>query len=218
MMVAFNAFGMDYSAIVARDRVKLFRDAGLPILFFDLQAGVFHRIRLELRNDPPPTYKWFLDSVLVDEGLAEGPFPANDARIGFRGRSWHLPTFNQWDYIRFGDIPIPASGDFDSNGAADSFELFYFQECLDRSEAGETANPSCSWADMNADNTVDCADADLFAAIYTGNPADLNFFQCNPPIPAVSDWGAAVLTLMLAAIGALAFRRGDINPPTMEPA
>lgn len=206
VLATANFFGNAYHCTVSSDKVKLSGGPNLPILFLDIEPGE-HTIRLELFNEPPPAvFHWYVDSVLVLEGLAKSPFPDFDSRITWQGRTWMQPTLNAWYYIRAGDIPVAASGDFDSNGAADSFELFYFQECLARSESGEPAFPSCSWADMNADNTVDCTDADLFAAIYTGPPSQLNFFQCNPPIPAVSDWGVAVLALLILSTATIAYQ------------
>ena len=110
VLVAFNSFGLDYTATVAKDQVKLFRDVDVPILFIDLAPDVPHTIRLELNNNDPATYRWLIDGEVVDEGLAKGPFPSFNSRIGFLGQSALLPTENWWDYIRFGTFepdPVP---------------------------------------------------------------------------------------------------------------
>lgn len=206
---AFNAFGELYLARVASDQVKLFRDSSLPVLFFDLTPGILHRIRIELDNSQPPTYEWFIDSVSVDAGLAEDVFPSDDARITWQGRTWMQPTLNAWDYIRFGDIPIPASGDFNSDGQVDDFEVFYIDECIQRSAAGEPAHPSCSWSDVNGDNTVDCTDWEVIAGtLWTGptDPPPIAVCVVVEAIPAVSQWGALVMALVMLGTGAIVFR------------
>jgi len=66
VLAAFNAFGNLYHATLAADRIKLSGDADLPILFYEVEPGVPHTIRLELYNEPPPatfgtsTLFWFL--------------------------------------------------------------------------------------------------------------------------------------------------------------
>lgn len=191
-----NFAGNNYHATLSSDRIKLSGDADLPIQFLDVEPGVPHTIRLELFNDPPPaTFHWYVDSILVLEGLADSPFPDFDSRVTWQGETWQQPTLNAWYYIRFGDIPLPASGDFDSNGAVDSFDQFYFAECLDRSAAGEPAYPSCSWADMDAGGSVDCGDWEAFRAAWTGAEPPAPIPACAPPAPGVSPLG----TLALAA-------------------
>lgn len=210
VLVAFNAFGEDYTAVVARDQVKLFRDALLPVLFFDLTPGVFHRIRLELDNAQPPTYEWFIDSTSVDFGLAEDTFPSDDARITWRGKAWFLPTENTWDYIRYGDIAIDGSADFNSDGEVNEFELFYIDECIQRSLTGENVHPSCGWADVNSDFIVDCADWQIVSeTMWTGPDPPPELPSCIVdlnPIPAVSDWGVGILLLLALTAGTVVFR------------
>lgn len=172
VLAAANSFGVGYNASVSRDQVKFFRDVHVPVLFFDLEPDVPHTIRLELENTPPATYVWYIDGVLVDVGLAVGPFPVRDSRITWQGRSWHAPTFNQWDYIRFGDIPADASGDFDSNEAVELFDYYYFHECLTNERIGinggpgNDSGPGCRWADFDADADVDLLDLAAFQNLF----------------------------------------------------
>jgi hypothetical protein len=169
VLSAFNAAGNLYHATLAADQVKLSGDADLPILFLDVPEGTPHTIRLELFNDPPPaTFHWYVDSVLVLEGLADSPFPDFDSRIGFMGRTWKQPTLNAWYYIRAGDLPSEASGDFDSDGEVDDFDWLYFSECFDRGASGEPAFPSCAWADFDADGQIDLRDFAAFQNAFTG--------------------------------------------------
>jgi len=172
-----------------------------------------HTVRLNLFNDPPPaTFHWYVDSVLVLEGLADGPFPDFDSRITWVGRTSTMPTLNAWRYVRYGDIPLGASGDFDSNGEVDSFDHFYFSECQERSAGGEPAFPSCSWADFDDNDTVDCSDWSAFKAAWTGlgNPP-INVACGEGAVPALSAWGMLVAALSILTAASLAFRRSDVG-------
>ncbi|MCH9002544.1 MAG: hypothetical protein IIC02_08215, partial [Planctomycetes bacterium] len=203
-----NNFGVHYNATVSRDQIKLFRDVLEPILFFDLTPGVPHTIRLELFNDPPPaTYRWYVDGVIFDEGLAEGAFPADDARITWRGKSWFLPCENRWQYIRYGLIPADGSGDFHSDGEVDSDDQYFFEECLDNSGENVDAGPGCRWADFDGDSDVDCDDWDAFETAWTGAGNPTVPVACGGVlIPAVSTWGMTVTLLTLLCCGSILFR------------
>lgn len=164
-----NSFGNLYHVTLASDRIKLSGDADLPVLHLDVQPGVPHTIRLELYNDPPPaTFHWYVDSVLVLEGLADSPFPDFDSFFKWQGRTWMQPTLNAWYCIRFGDIPLPESGDFNSDAAVSQDDYFYFHECMERTASGEPAAPICTWANFDADADVDMLDFQRFQAAFTG--------------------------------------------------
>ena len=204
-----NLFGINYNATMARDQIKFLRDVVEPILFFDLTPDVPHTIRLELYNDPPPaTYRWFIDGAVVDEGLAEGPYPADDSRTTWHGAAWFLPTLNRWHYIRYGVIPADGSGDFHSDGAVDENDQFFFEECLDNSGVNVDAGPGCRWADFDGDTDVDCDDWDAFDAAWTGAGNPTVPAACFvPPIPAASTWGMTIMMLGVLIAGTLLVRR-----------
>ncbi len=170
-LAAGNFFGENYKVNVARDQVKFHRDNLIPNVFVDVESGVPHTIRLELNNEEAPTFKWFLDSQLVDAGVGEGVFPSDDARVVWRGKAWMLPCENAWYYIRYGVIPVESSGDFDSDGDRDGRDAFYFAECIaERGNGpGITTDPGCPWADMDADGDVDFADFGTFQRTFTGS-------------------------------------------------
>jgi hypothetical protein len=120
-----------------------------------------------LNNVGTPTFKWFLDGQLIDEGLAEGVFPSDNATITWRGKAWYLPAENAWDYIRYGVIPVDASGDFDSDGHIDLRDWRYFVECVERT--GITpGDPGCQWADLDFDTDVDMRDFGGFQRVFGG--------------------------------------------------
>lgn len=207
-IAAFNSFGINYHIFHASDAIRFSQDFS-PI-FFPIEPGMPHTVRLELNNIGDPTYKWFIDGQVVLEGDAEGPFPDNSPAFVWQGRSWQLPTLNTWYYIRYGTIPTEGSADFDSNGSTDSDDLFYISECIERSAAGEAAYPSCSWADMNGDNAVTCLDWDVIKADFWDGP------PVNPPpmivcgegaIPTVSEWGLLAMIGMMTSTATIIYRR-----------
>jgi len=212
---AANSFGVLYHITVADDQLQLIRDLGLPILLIDLEPGIPHTIRLELEENPIPSYSWYINGYLVDNGSAEGGFPADNSTITWRGRAAQFPTTNHWHYIRYGDIPVDASGDFDSDGEVDDFEVFYFDECLSESGAGVDAGPGCRWADMDGDTDVDCDDFDLFADAWTapGGPPPLIPCVAGGGIPATSHWGAIIMATILLAGATILFRTKSARAP-----
>ncbi len=161
-----NYFGISYHVTLARDQVKLLRDVDLPILFIDLEQGVPHTIRLELDNRPPETYRWYVDGTLIDEGLAEGAYPSEDARLTWRGKAWYLPCENAWDYIRYGVTPQDASGDFDSDDDVDERDFYFLLNYLSGPNAD--AGPGGRFADFDGDTDIDLADFAAFQRAFTG--------------------------------------------------
>jgi len=160
-----NFFGVNYHVTVARDLVQFLRDADLPIWFIEIEPGVPHTYRIELNAD---RYSFYIDAYLIDEGVAEGPFPAHDSVITWRGRSWYLPCHNAWDYIRYGVIPVDASGDYDSDGAVTLDDFYFFHECLTNVRPGinggpeNDAGPGCRFADFDSDGDTDLLDFAAF--------------------------------------------------------
>jgi len=152
------SFGdVNYLFVIARDQAKLNRDNFLPIVFVDIEPDVPHTYRLELYGDA--VYIWFIDGQVVDSGVPEGPYPSFFPAMNWRTKSWLFPNTTQWDYIRYGTIPQPGSGDFDSNGLVDQTDVYFFLDCLLGPDA---AGPGCRWADMNNDGAADGADISLF--------------------------------------------------------
>lgn len=220
VLAAGNAFGVGYNVTVACDQLKLLRDTDVPVLFFDVQPGIPHVIRLELDNGAPAIYRWYIDGLLADEGLAEGPFPAADARVTWLGGSWQLPTLNAWDYIRYGDIPADGSGDFDTSGTIDTRDFYFFGEYF----SGEAidAGPGGRWVDFDGDADVDCSDWEAFRASWTDTAHDPPvFIPCfEGEIPALSEWGVGVMLLLVLTTATMVFggwtRDGSSSPTARD--
>lgn len=167
-----NNAGVIYHVTVARDLVKLARDVDLPIWFIEIEPGVPHTYRIELY---PDRYAFYIDAYLIDAGLPEGPFPAYDSLITWRGKSWQVPCHNAWDYIRYGVIPADGSGDYDSDGVVTLDDFYFFHECLTNTRPGinggpdEDAGPGCRFADFDGDTDVDLLDFAEFQDLFTGS-------------------------------------------------
>jgi len=171
VVVIANSFDVIYHVTVAQDLVKFARDVDLPIWFIEIASGVPHTYRIELYSD---RYLFYIDAYLIDEGVPEGPFPANDSRISWRGRSWYLPCENAWDYIRYGITPLDASGDYDSDGAVTRDDFYFFHECLTNDRPGihggpaNNAGPGCRFADFDSDGDTDLRDLAEFQNAFSG--------------------------------------------------
>jgi hypothetical protein len=195
---------VNYGFTIARDRVKLNRDNTLPLVLVDIEPGVPHTYRLELEGDA--WYGWYIDNVIVDEGVPEGQYPSYTPTITFRARYYFSASTAQWDYMRWGDTPIPASGDFDSNGQVSPPDLYFFQDYFSGPDVD--AGPGARWADFDLDTDVDCDDWEAFQLAWTGPPDPPPLAPCDlNPIPAVSDWGVVLMTLLLLTAGTILFRR-----------
>ncbi len=156
-----------YNFVIAKDLVRFWRDNQLPIPFFDIEPGVPHTYRVELYGDV--LYSLYIDGEIVDQGLPEGPYPSSNPRLNFGARSHFGDNLGEWEYFRWGDLPIPGSGDFDSEGDVDLRDFFYFHECASNSGPGVDAGPGCRWADMDGDTDVDLIDFALFQRAFTGS-------------------------------------------------
>jgi hypothetical protein len=200
----WSSGSVDYRFTIARDLVKLNRDNTLPIVLVEIEPGVPHIYRLELESDT--WYRWYIDHIIVDEGVPEGPYPSYTPGITFRAKYYSSESTAQWDYMRWGDTPTPGTGDFDSDGQVNAFDLYFFQDYF--SGPGVDAGPGARWADFDFDTDVDCDDWEAFQLAWTDPddppplaPCDLN------PIPAVSDWGVVLITLLFLTAGTILFRR-----------
>lgn len=164
-----NNAGVGYNVTVARDLVKFLRDVDLPILFIEIEPDIPHTCRIE---QYPDWYAFYIDGHLIDEGVLDGPFPAYESLITWRGRSWYLPCKNTWDYIRYGKIPEDGSGDFDSDGSAALNDFYFAQECLTNDRMGINggpdlnSGPGCRFADFDADSDVDLLDFAEFQNLF----------------------------------------------------
>jgi len=137
-LVAHDGNGHVYHFTIARDRVRFHRVFVLPDLFFDIEPLVKHTFRVEVFGvDLGETYVVYIDGEVVDSGEAEGPFhkPPWQPGVNFRTKSKFVPSVGTWDYIRWGEVPPPGSGDLTLDGEVDFDDLPFFQECL-TTEAG----------------------------------------------------------------------------------
>jgi hypothetical protein len=157
--------GVSYHVTMADDQVRLRRDNSIPWLYLDIAPGVFHTHRVESYGDY--LYVYYIDGVEFDSGVPEGAFPNADARIIWGAKMWMTPSTNHWDYVRYGTIPEPGSGDYDSDGDVDDADLAAFHDCLLGPDA---AGPGCSWADMDGNGITDGQDIGLFVDALLAPP------------------------------------------------
>ncbi len=152
--------GVLYHFTIAEDQVRLIRDSQLPLVFADIAPGVRHVFRLELASQGgQDSYAFYIDGELIDAGVAEGPYPVTSSRVTWGARASLEDSVTSWDYVRYGSLPAPASGDFDSDGDVDETDTYFFVDCL----LGPGASwPGCTWAEMNGDDVADGKDIPLF--------------------------------------------------------
>jgi hypothetical protein len=97
-------------------------------------------------------------------------------------------------------------GDLDRDGDVDLDDYDAFVSCFTGPDGGPV-EPECQSGDFDGDGDIDCDDWNRFKLAWTGPPANPPpFDQCATTIPAVSEWGMVVLTLLLCAAAAIIFR------------
>lgn len=205
-----------YHFSIADDRVRFIRQLpDNPVLYFDIEPGVFHIFRVELFGEGlGETYAVYIDGDVVDAGTAEGPLwnPPWPPEVKFRAKSKFEPSTTTWDYIRWGTTPSDGSGDLNSDSLVDDQDLPFFQECLD-TIAGNWVG--CSWADFTGDGAVDCGDGLQFQLAWTGpgDPPSLGCttILCHQDLNDDSVVNASDLALLLGAWGVNPENAADFN-------
>ena len=198
-----------YHFTITDGHLRVVRAADL-VIYMDIQRGVPHTYRVELRGEE--SYAWYLDGELIDSGTPYGTYPHPEAVLIWGARHNEASSTTCWDYLRYGDMPADASGDFDSSGAIDGEDFYFFGEYF--SGEGVDAGPGGRWADFDADADVDCTDWNAFQLAWTDTANDPPiFFPCfgGGAIPTVSDWGFAVMLLLVATSATLAYRPRSVE-------
>ena len=167
--VAVSAGGSSYAVYhttMTDARVQLFRDTFIPLVFVDIEAGVPHTYRVELRGIS--SYAWYIDGEIVDSGIPLGPYPTTSSRLIWGADHYDPGHVVRWEYLRCGAIPEDGSADYDSDGSVGVFDFYFFHECLSAGAPGDDAGPGCRFGDMDSDTDVDLHDFALFQNAFTG--------------------------------------------------
>lgn len=204
-----NQGGVNYWFGFAQDELEHTHDSFQIDEFIDITPGL-HTYHLRIFNDI--SYRIYIDGEVVFEGAPAGPYPAFNPSIGWNTQAWTLDNVTQWQFVRYGVPPAPASGDFSGDGEVDDDDLFYFEECLN-SPAGNWIG--CAWADFDGDSDVDCQDADAFEAGWTDlegpPPTTLCSLSCDPDMNGSGGVDAADLAILLGAWGPHPGHPADLN-------
>lgn len=96
-----------YHFTIAADQVRLVRGVPFDNIWVDIEPQVEHTYRLEVNRNV--NFEWFIDGELIISEIPEDDFPTADARITWGASMWLTPSRNEWDYVRFGTIPEPAT-------------------------------------------------------------------------------------------------------------
>ena len=162
---AWSRGSVDYRFFIASDQVRFIRDNLLPIVWADVEPGVSHIYRVETFSDD--LYLFYIDGRVVDAGVPEGPYPSGVPAINLAASAYFVESTTIWDYVRWGDIPVDGSGDFDSDGGVDLGDFYFFHECASNSGPEDDAGPGCRFADMDHDTDVDLRDVAGFQNAFT---------------------------------------------------
>ena len=96
-------------------------------------------------------------------------------------------------------------GDFDDDGDVDRPDFVTFASCF--TGPGGTIGEECEPGDFDGDGDIDCEDWAEFVLAWTepGYPPPLS--HCPSAIPATSEWGLLIVTLVGMVVGTMMFGR-----------
>jgi len=160
-----------YHVVMTESAAVLFRDINIPWVVVSFSIDNPHTYRVEVFADE---YVWYIDGVVVDSGVPEGPYPDPTARVtwGIEGNDGVTAT-TAWDFVRVGRIPDDSSGDYDSDTAVTLIDHYFVVDCMTKDGPGifggpgNDAGPGCRFADFDADGDVDLLDLAEFQNLFT---------------------------------------------------
>jgi hypothetical protein len=148
-----------------------------------------------------------------------GEAPVAFAQATLLGLGHQQDNMDALDYVPCDDAEVCAAihgirrvgGDFDNDGDVDEDDFDAFQQCF--SGPDNPFAPDCEAGDFDGDGDIDCDDWEQFCQAWTagGSPPELSQCPRQQPIPAVSEWGIAVMTLLTLAAGTLVFRKRGVG-------
>jgi hypothetical protein len=111
-----------------------------------------------------------------------------------------------WMMARLAGWAGTDAADLDWDGDVDSDDYTGFVDCFSGSGGGVAAG--CDQCDFDGNGDVDCVDWGRFESAWTGGGSAPAFEPCAATeIPASSDWGMVLLTLMTLTAGTLVLGR-----------
>ena len=100
-----------------------------------------------------------------------------------------------------------ALGDADGDGDVDIDDFTALTSCLNI-DSGVQTTAGCAVFDFDDDNNVDCFDWFVFRTIWSDSQTEIPILiECARVIPAASEWGLVIISLLLLIIGSLVISR-----------
>jgi len=140
---------------------------------FPIDATEFHCYRVESTN--MVEYDFFIDGAYRFTGFFDPP-GVTSSWVYFGDSSIGQASSSEWDYFRFGVMPISGTGDIDHDGDIDLGDFATFALCFMGSEVFAPP-PACAGqefilSDLDYDGDVDLGDFSTFALAFgTGRGA-----------------------------------------------
>ena len=107
-LIVFTGGGVSYHFNMASGLTRILRGVPYPTRYFEIEPAIPHSYRLEVYG--ADYFEFRIDGSVVDSGEPEGDFPTPDALMSFGTQFYMSESTSQWDYVRFGAIPEPATG------------------------------------------------------------------------------------------------------------
>lgn len=100
---------------------------------------------------------------------------------------------------------IAPLGDFNNDAQVGSADFTSFSNCY--GGEGSIVSQSCVHGDFDGDGDVGCSDWTAFEAAWTAPGQPPVFAACGDPVPTVSEWGVAILSLCTLIAGSVVLRK-----------
>lgn len=113
------------------------------------------------------SYELYIDGVVARQGWFAKRFI--QSRVAWGDGVQGTASVHHWDYVRFGVVTLPMTGDVNCDGSVNFADINPFIQALTDPVVYQQTHCGC-WpenADINADGTVDFADINPFVELLT---------------------------------------------------
>ncbi len=164
-LVIAGGVATNYHTTIASDQARFIVDG--EVWWVDIEPHVPHVFRVEFLGDE--WFSWSIDGVELVAGDPEADIFSGAPLIQWGSKMWNTPSINEWDYVRYGTIPEPGSGDFDADGDVDLDDFHFFQDCV--APLDDEGGPGCvslEVGDFDKDGDIDFHDFGALQVAFTG--------------------------------------------------
>ena len=147
---------------------------------------------------------------LVHGWVSVGPEPSESVTVRYVYSLKPDMAVTNWksnvgNYLYYNLNGAASVGDFDDDGDVDNDDYATFDSCYTGPDNGPIG-VDCDAGDADLDDDIDCDDWERFTLAWTEPEPVPSYPECGDSIPTISEWGVAVMTLLVLVSGTIVFR------------